>query len=83
MSIKMLTITQWIEQGLTDLKPREMQKKVKKGDFEGVEVVGKRLVTIPTTEANIKAAQRERRPTSQKLGVKSQKRHNNDVDPLT
>jgi hypothetical protein len=57
--ITMLTITQWIERGLTDLTAREMQKKVKKGDFEGVEVVGKTL-RFPDTEANKKAAKRQR-----------------------
>jgi hypothetical protein len=81
MSIKMLTIEEWIEQGLTTLKVRAMQKKVVRGEFEGVERVGKRLVRIPTTATNLEAAKRQRSP--QILGDSSQKCNNDDVDPLT
>ena len=79
--IKMLTIDEWIEQGLTKLKKRMMQKKVARNEFEGVERVGKRLVRIPNTEFNIEAAKRQRSP--QILGDVSQSRNNDDVDPLT
>jgi hypothetical protein len=79
--IKMLTIDEWIEQGLTTLKVRAMQKKVARGEFEGVERVGKRLVRIPTTTTNLEVAKRQRTP--QHLGDVTQKRNNDDVDPLT
>jgi len=81
MSIQMLTIDEWIEQGLTTLKVRAMQKKVARGEFEGVERVGKRLVRIPTTAANLAIAKRQRTP--QHLGDVTQLRNNDDVDPLT
>lgn len=79
--IKMLTIEDWIEQGLTTLKVRAMQKKVARGEFEGVQRVGKRLVLIPTTATNLATAKRQRSP--QILGDVSQKCNNDDVDPLT
>lgn len=79
--IKMLTIDEWIEKGLTKLKKRMMQRKAARNEFEGVERVGKRLVRIPDTAANIEAAKRQRSP--QILGDTSQKCNNDDVDPLT